>query len=108
GRQLVLEASISASVDDRGRLMTAVLRDISDALALQTEREARLSAEAANRAKSEQLGHVSHELRTPLNAVIGFAHLLRSDPTLPLTDKHRGWVTLIGRSGEHMLQLIND
>ncbi len=108
GRQLLLEASISASVDDRGRLMTAVLRDISDALALQTEREARLSAEAANRAKSEQLGHVSHELRTPLNAVIGFAHLLRSDPTLPLTDKHRGWVTLIGRSGEHMLQLIND
>lgn len=108
GQGLMLEASISSSVDDQGRMLTAVLRDISDALALQSEREARLAAEAANRAKSEQLGHVSHELRTPLNAVIGFSHLLRSDASLQLPDKQRGWITVIGRTGEHMLRLIND
>ena len=63
-------------------------------------------ADAANRAKSEFLANMSHELRTPLNAVLGFAQLMSHDSTTtPTQQEHLG---IISRSGEHLLNLIND
>lgn len=67
---------------------------------------AKEAAEAANRAKSAFLANMSHEIRTPLNAVIGFAQLLAGDATLqPHQQQH---LRTIGRSGQHLLGLIND
>lgn len=63
-------------------------------------------AEAANVAKSRFIANMSHELRTPLNAIIGFSHILIHD--LSLTPKHRDYLGIINRSGEHLLGLIND
>lgn len=45
---------------------------------LENEREARLSAEQANRTKDEFIAVVSHELRTPLNTISGWANILKS------------------------------
>jgi signal transduction histidine kinase len=42
------------------------------------EREARASAEIANRIKDDFLAILSHELRTPLNAIVGWTHLLKA------------------------------
>jgi len=68
--------------------------------------EAKTRAEAANRAKSTFLANMSHELRTPLNAVLGFSRLLKSDPDV--TPPQQETLDVIVRSGEHLLNLINN
>ena len=91
------------------------LRDITDrkqaderAQQLNFEREARLEAEAASRAKSEFLAIMSHELRTPLNAVLGYSELLELGISGPLTEKMREQVGRIRTSAKHLLGLVND
>ncbi|MBI5249577.1 MAG: AAA family ATPase [Desulfomonile tiedjei] len=70
--------------------------------------QAKIEAEAANRAKSEFLANMSHELRTPLNAIIGFSQLLRDQWGGKLSEKQLQYVSEISLSGHHLLQLIND
>jgi len=63
-------------------------------------------AEAANLAKSSFLANMSHELRTPLNAILGFSQLMSRDDTI--TNSQKESLDIINRSGEHLLNLIND
>ncbi len=67
---------------------------------------ARIAAEDANRAKSTFLANMSHEIRTPMNAIIGFSQLLQHDPVLG--EEQRANLDIICRSGDHLLNLIND
>ncbi|OLP18046.1 hypothetical protein BST81_13520 [Leptolyngbya sp. 'hensonii'] len=74
----------------------------------QTERElqqAKEAAEAASRAKGAFLAHMSHELRTPLTAILGFCDLMAIPQVSPALQKE--YLTIIKRSGEHLLELIN-
>lgn len=66
------------------------------------------AAEQASRAKSDFLCVMSHELRTPLNAVIGFADALQLGYCGGLNERQRDYVESIGRSGIHLLRIIND
>ena len=67
--------------------------------------EAKLVAEAANKAKSTFLANTSHEIRTPLNAIIGLTHLLQRDIDEP---RQRGRLEKVSTSAQHLLGLIND
>jgi PAS domain S-box-containing protein len=68
--------------------------------------QAKADAEAANRAKSTFLSTMSHEIRTPMNAILGYAQLMLRDPDLGPDAKEN--LKIIGRSGEHLLALINE
>lgn len=69
-------------------------------------RRAKEAAEAASRSKSTFLANMSHEIRTPLNAILGYAQLLRRDPSLsPQTVDQ---LAIINKSGEHLMSLISD
>ena len=68
--------------------------------------KAKQDAEVANQAKSQFLAHMSHELRTPLNAILGFGQIMAQDYSLsPAQQEH---LTIINRSGKHLLTLINN
>jgi signal transduction histidine kinase/DNA-binding response OmpR family regulator len=68
--------------------------------------EARDQAIAANWSKSMFLAQMSHELRTPLSAILGFSSLLLRDPNI--SDQNREDLAIVGSSGEHLLELIDD
>ena len=74
--------------------------------ARQSAEAARHSAETANKAKSIFLANMSHELRTPLNAVLGFSQLMQNDRHA--TAEQKEYLHIINRSGEHLLNLINN
>lgn len=73
-----------------------------------TERELQQAKDAADPASGAQsdLANMSHELRSPLNAILGFTQLLALSHQLAA--EHREYVDIIQRSGEHLLQLMND
>lgn len=62
----------------------------------------------ALRAKDEFLANMSHELRTPLNAILGKAEILLEGIHGEMAEKQRQSVQVIGDSGNHLLELIND
>jgi len=84
-----------------------LLSEINDRTRLESElKEAKITAEKANQAKSAFLASMSHEIRTPMNAILGFSQLLLMDRSL--STSHREQLTTINHSGEHLLELIND
>lgn len=98
-RTMILEAKVverTAEIASQSEQLR-----LSQAQALESERKAL----EASRAKSTFLANMSHELRTPLNAIIGFVQLMQRGSRTP-DDKEN--LSIIMRSGEHLLGLIND
>jgi two-component system, cell cycle sensor histidine kinase PleC len=71
--------------------------------------EARRRAEESNLAKSRFLASMSHELRTPLNAILGFSEVMSGEVLGPIGNpSYKEYVGDIHRSGQHLLNLINE
>ncbi len=113
----ILHVSVSGSRyhdhEDKPAGILMILRDITERkeaekeleLALETSRQLREQAEAANKAKSDFVANMSHEIRTPMNAIMGLTDLsLRSD----VSSKVRDYLTKIRISSQNLLGIIND
>jgi hypothetical protein len=67
---------------------------------------AKEEAEKSERLKTAFLANISHEIRTPMNGILGFTELLKT-PNLS-SDKREKYIEIIEKSGERMLNLINN
>lgn len=72
----------------------------------QALKDAMLSAQQANMAKSEFLSRMSHEIRTPLNAIIGMMTIAAAHVTDPT--RVGNCITTAILSSKQLLMIIND
>jgi len=87
-----------------------IMQDITERrLHEQALHDAKETAESAYASKTRFLANMSHELRTPLNAIIGFSEMMQSQLLGPIgNDRYIDYIVGIKKSGEHLLDLIND
>ena len=105
-----LVSSFNAMIGEigaRDRKLASYAEGLERQVAERTEdyRQARDSAETANRAKSDFLATMSHEIRTPMNGVLVMAELLAASDLAPRAKRQ---AEIIARSGQSLLAIIND
>lgn len=108
GRYIPLFMTIGRLQGDSG--YCAVVRDITQWKRAEEElTKSRAQAERASSQKTDFLARISHEIRTPLNAIIGFSELMMDEKFGPIAnDRYRDYLRDINRSGNHVLDLVND
>lgn len=97
-----MRETLLEDLDQRRLMELALLAEQEEKI--ETRRQKNV-AEDASRAKSQFLATMSHEIRTPMNGVIGMLEMLRDTP---LNENQKHYIDVIHRSGETLLEIIND
>jgi signal transduction histidine kinase len=131
GKQIDVAVTLSPIRDEGGHVVgvSSIMRDISDRLKLEAQREAlllsaqeaRADADRARALVEEQNAHlieldqmkddfvasVSHELRTPLTSIQGYLELVLDDGE-GFTDEQRKSLGVVQRNAHRLLCLVGD
>ena len=110
GEVAVLAASFNAmmsSIHQQDQELKGYQENLEEMVDTRTKQleTAKVVAETANKAKSDFLATMSHEIRTPMNGMMVMAEMLNA---APLSDRHRRYANVIARSGNSLLNIIND
>ncbi|MDH5721001.1 MAG: PAS domain S-box protein [Spirochaetia bacterium] len=106
GKVIDVETAAAPVIFDGKPAIQVAFHDITERKQFEKElKEAKITAEGANKMKSIFLANMSHEIRTPLNTILGFAHILHG---LEEDKEKRSQLSIINSSGKMLLNLIND
>ncbi|MFA5904030.1 MAG: two-component regulator propeller domain-containing protein, partial [Desulfobacula sp.] len=95
-QQKIVEKELIKARDDLEAIVTERTVELKDA---------KESAETANKAKTQFLANMSHEIRTPLNLILGFSKALEKEIR---DETQKEYVSAIRSSGKTLLGLLND
>jgi PAS domain S-box-containing protein len=108
GESIVLNIALSLLRDEKGKITgtTGFYRDITEEKKMiEATKQAKLRAEAANKAKSQFLAVMSHEIRTPLNGVLGMAEAFLDTVH---DEEQRHIIGTITKEANSLLGIINE
>ncbi|MEO1144469.1 MAG: response regulator [Cyanobacteria bacterium J06638_22] len=110
GRKLWVQGISQPERQENGDILwDGLLIDVSDRKYIESKLQQTISELAhATRLKDEFLANMSHELRTPLNAILGMTEGMSEQVFGSLNEQQNHAISIIEKSGKHLLALIND